>query len=164
MRRVEVVEVDGIGVERLGLPEVRDGLGEQAQHSAYALEVRQRRELVGERAHQPGVKRVAACELGRVILVELGLRQARCVVTPDASKRGDGSRSTRVIDACKDAAAQHLGDFVFGGGVEEGSLASRHGLGFIKAAGEPGVLFAVGVGALVLLADREREDQGCARR
>ena len=162
--RVDVVQVDGGGVGRARLPEVRDGARQQPEHAAHALEGLQRRRLRRQRPQHLGVQRPARQKarggLGpaRFGADGLALRGPRGLIGGDGAARGV------LVDRLEQAAPQHLSGLVLLGRIEQRRLAGRDALGLGHPVGDELVLRRVRVHRPAFLADGQRVDQRRPRR
>ena len=68
--KVDMVQVDRIGLRRLPLPQTADGPRQQAQHAAHPLEVPQRRGLFLQGRYHLGMQGKALIELFPVLLFQ----------------------------------------------------------------------------------------------
>lgn len=161
--RVEVMHVHRVRLGRVILPQTRNRLRHQPQHSAHALEVGERRKLVGQYAHQGRMKWIAALELRGAILVLAQRRQIRGVRRPESPIGPDHLPCAVLVDVREQAPAENLRGLLLGRRIEQRGLPRGDLLGLLEPPRDLLVLGGVRVEREASLADSEGEREGDAR-
>ena len=160
--QVDVVRVDGGGAGGMGVPQLRDGPGQEPQHAAHALEIVQGGDFGGEGFQNLGMEGVAGAK-GRDGLGVRCIRGEEILIgEPERSVGFDGWQGLGGVNLAEQAAKENLNGFVVLGGIEERGLAGRDALRFGHFVGDELVLGAVGVARLALFANGEGVNEGNA--
>ena len=161
--RIDVVYVDRRCIGRLCFPKVSNCSGEESEHPAHSLEIRQSRGLAGEGVKNFRVKWIGpAKRINDLRLQGLG-RDRIALGGPQRAVSVHRLGGKILIDGLKQAAAQDQDGLVIFGWVQQSGLAGRHALRLSHLFGQELVLLCIGVLCFAISANCQRVNQNRVR-